>query len=229
MEKIVDEMSEKGMGGYFSAFLSRIGGVFLAPDAVFKQIIADKIGVWEPFLLILLLVGIEGAVCASFVYRVILAIAESLSYVTGNVPLGLLGAIPWIMVILMVVVALIFWIVVAGIAHISAKYIFKSEGSFVQLLKLYGYSLTPYSLVILGTVLLGISWGTWPLSMFFNIVATFWVVLLMAVAVKHNYNIDVGKAFISSFIGPMVVWLIIVGIFWAWLWLIISSFAGGFV
>ncbi|MDH5754243.1 MAG: YIP1 family protein [Candidatus Bathyarchaeota archaeon] len=229
MEKIGDEMSEKGMSGYFSAFLSRIGGVFLAPDAAFKQIIADKVGVWEPFLLILLLVGIEGAVFASFVYRVILAIAESLSYLTGNVPLGLLGAIPWIMVILMAVVALIFWIVVAGIAHISAKYIFKSEGSFVQLLKLYGYSLTPYSLVILGTVLLGISWATWPLSMFFNIVATFWVVLLMAVAVKHNYNIDVGKAFISSFIGPMVVWLIIVGVFWAWLWLIISSFAGGFV
>jgi len=33
----------------------------------------------------------------------------------------------------------------------------------------------------------------------------FWGVLLMAVAVKHNYKVDIGKGFISSFIGPMLV------------------------
>jgi hypothetical protein len=64
---------------------------------------------------------------------------------------------------------------------------------------------------------------------FSSIIATFWVVLLMAVAVKHNYKIDIGKGFISSFIGPMLVWLIIVGIFWVWVILTIRTFTGGIV
>jgi hypothetical protein len=49
----------------------------------------------------------------------------------------------------------------------------------------------------------------------------------MAVAVKHNYKIDTGKAFISSFIGPMTVWLVVVGGMWAWMWLLIRSLTGG--
>lgn len=229
MEKSEIEIPKKGMASYFSMFLSRIGGVFLAPDATFKQIIADKIGFWEPFFLILLLVGIEGMVLASFVHRVVSAIMVSLGPLIGNVSLGFLGFIWLIIVIVMIVAVLILWVIVAGIAHISAKYIFRSEGSFFQLMKLYGYSLIPFSLVILGIILFGISLVTWPLFTFFHIVATFWVVLLMAVAVKHNYDLDIGKAFISSFIGPMVVLLIIICIFWAWMWLIISSFAGGAV
>lgn len=228
MEKSESEGPKKGTASYFSLLFSRIGGVFLAPDATFKQIISDKIGFWEPLVLILLLVGIESIVLASFVHRVISAVMISIGSLVGNVSLGFLGFVWLIMVIIMIVATLILWVIVAGIAHISAKYIFKGEGSFFQLMKLYGYSLIPFSLVILGTVLLGISWALWPLLTFFNIVATFWVVLLMAVAVKHNYNLDIGKAFISSFIGPMVVCLIIVGIFWIWIWLIISSFAGGF-
>lgn len=229
MEKSESELPKEGIASYFSLFLSRIGGVFLAPDAAFKRIIADKIGFWEPFLLILLLVGIESMVLASFVHRVVSAIMVSVGSLVGDVFLGFLGVIWLILVIANMVATLILWVVVAGIAHISAKYIFKGEGSFVQLMKLYGYSLVPFSLVILGTVLLGISWATWPLLAFFNIVAAFWVVLLMAVAAKHNYNVDIGKAFISSFIGPMVVWLIIMGVFWVWILFIISSFAGGLV
>jgi len=62
---------------------------------------------------------------------------------------------------------------------------------------------------------------------FFHVVAAFWIVILMAVAVKHTYDIDTGKGFISSFIGPMTLWLIIIGIAWAWIWLTIRSLAGG--
>ncbi len=228
MENIGDETPKKGNSSYFSSFLTRIGGVFLAPDVTFNQIIAEKIRFWEPFILVLLLVGIQGAIFASFAYRVLSAIITAISPIIGEAPLGFLAIIPWIILTLMVVATLIFWVIVAGIAHISAKYIFKGNGSFIQLMKLYGYSFVPCSLVILSTVLFGISWAAWPLSIFLNIVTTFWIVLLMAVAVKHNYGIDIGKAFISSFIGPMVVLLIIVSIFWIWIWLIISSFAGGF-
>ena len=229
MEKIGDETPKKGSGSHLSSFLNRIGGVFLASDATFSRIIADKIQFWEPFLLVLLLVGIHGAILASFAYRVLSAITTSISSITGGTPLGFLAIIPWIMLTLTIVIPLIFWVIVAGIAHVSAKYVFKGYGSFVQLMRLYGYSFIPYSVVILSTVLFGISWTLWPLSIFLNIVTTFWIVLLMAVAVKHNYGIDIGKAFVSSFIGPMVVWLIIVGILWAWMWLIISSFAGGLI
>lgn len=228
MEKSEGEPS-KEKASYFSSFLNRVGGVFLAPDATFKQIITEKIGFVEPLILVLALVGIEGLLIASFIHRIISALVASFGPLLGDVSLGFLSIIWLSITIGMIVVTLILWIIVVGIAHISAKYIFKGEGSFIQLMKLYGYSLFPFSLVILGTVLSGISWVTWPLSAFFTIVAIFWIVLLMAVAVKHTYNIDIGKAFISSFIGPMVVWLVLTGIFWFWMWLAVTSFSGGFV
>lgn len=230
MEKSEGEAPKEEKASYFSSFLNRIGGVFLTPDATFKQIIMEKIGFLEPFALVLVLVGIEGLVIASFIHRIISALIVSFGSLLGDVSLGSLSIIWLAVTIGMVVVTLILWIIVAGIAHISAKYIFKGVGgSFVQLMKLYGYTLVPFSLVILGTVLSGISWVTWPLSTFFGVVAIFWIVLLMAVAVKHTYNIDIGKAFISSFIGPMVVCLILAGVFWLWMWLAITSFSGGFV
>lgn len=227
MEKTESQTATKGSGSIFASFLNRIGGVFLAPDAAFNQIISSRIGFWEPLILILLLVGIEGAVLASFAVRVLSAIMNSLGSVASSTPLGFLTFLPTMMIIMMIVSFLILWIIVAGIAHLIARFVFGGRGSFVQLLKLYGYSFAPYSLAILGTVFVEISWITWPLAIFLSIVANFWIVVLMTSAVKHNYGIDTGKAFISSFIGPMLVWLIIVGIFWLWILLFISSFAGG--
>lgn len=210
--------------------MNRIGGIFLAPDVTFNQIIADKIGFWEPLVLVLALVVIEAAVLSSLAYRTFSTFVTAIGPLTGGFfspnffTIALLS-----MILVTIVVTLIFWVIVGGIAHLSAKYIFNGTGSFVQLMKLYGYSFVLYSLVILSTVLLGISWATWPLSAFLNIVMIFWAVLLMTVAVKHNYNIDIGKAFISSFIGPMLVWLIMVSIFWVWILTIITSFTGGLV
>jgi hypothetical protein len=229
MEKPESQASKKGSGSFFVSLMTRIGGVFLAPDATFDQIITEKIGFAEPFILILLLVGIQGAIMASFAQRVISAITTALGPVTGSANLSFMGIIPWVMLIVMIIAVLIGWIIVAGIAHLSAKYIFRGTGSFTQLLKLYGYSLAPMSLMILGTVLTGISWVALPLTQFLCVIAVFWIVVLMTAAVKQNYGLDTGKAFISSFIGPLIVWLIIVGIFWIWIWLAISSFAGGLV
>jgi hypothetical protein len=230
MEKTENRMPKKGTGAYFTSFLNRIGGVFLAPDATFNQIIADKIGFWEPLILVLALVVIEAAVLSSLAYRTFSTFMTAISPLTGGfLSPGFLSIALLSMILVTIVVTLIFWVIVGGIAHLSAKYFFNGTGSFVQLMKLYGYSFVPYSLVILSTVLIGISWVTWPVSVFLNIVTTFWFVLLMVVAVKHNYEIDIGKAFISSFIGPMVVWLIMVSIFWVWILAIIASFTGGFV
>ena len=215
---------------YFTSLLNRIGGVFLAPDATFNQIIADRIGFLEPLILMIMLVAIEGAVIASFAYRVFSAVVNAIGLLTGaGSTAGFFTFAVAIIVFVMIFGTLIAWIILAGIAHATAKYIFRGKGSFVQLMKLYGYTLVPISLMILSTMLVAISWVSWPLVLFLNIVATFWIVLLMAVAVKHNYNIDIGKAFISSFIGPMTVWLIIAGLMWAWMWLIIHSLTGGIV
>lgn len=123
MEKPESQGSKKGSGSFFASFMTRIGGVFLAPDATFSQIITEKIGFAEPFILILLLVGIQGAIMASFAQRVISAIATALGPVTGSANLGFLVIIPWVMLIVMIIAVLIGWIIVAGIAHLSAKYI----------------------------------------------------------------------------------------------------------
>jgi hypothetical protein len=166
---------------------------------------------------------------ASFAIRIISAIALVFTPLTGTLSLDFLYVIVWIALVGVLIGALILWVILAGIAHLFARYVFRGQGSFVQLMKLYGYALAPASLVILSTVLLGISWVTWPFVQFLNVAAMFWIVLLMAVAVKHNYGLDIGKAFISSFIGPMVVQLVIMGIFWTWMWLYITSLAGGVI
>jgi hypothetical protein len=230
MEKVEVEKSKMERKPYFTSFLNRIGGVFLAPDATFSEIIAERIGFWEPLMLMIMLVAIEGAVVASFAYRVYSAVVNAIGLLMGGVTsAGFFTFAVAIIIFVMIFGTLIAWIILAAIAHASAKYIFRGKGSFVQLMKLYGYTLLPIILTILSTMLVAISWVAWPLVLFLHIVATFWIVLLMAVAVKHNYDIDVGKAFISSFIGPMTVWLIIVGSMWAWMWLIIHSLTGGIV
>jgi hypothetical protein len=226
MEKTGGQVVEKRQNPFVS-FLNRVGGVFLAPEATFDQIIADKTGFWEPLLLIILLVAIQGAVVASFAYRVF-SVVSAAGSLSGMMPgLGLFSVILVTVVFVAIITTLIAWVILSGIAHLSAKYMFRGEGSFVQLLKLYGYAIVPTSLTILGTVLFELSWTVWPLSVFLSVIAVFWGVVLMAIAVRQNYKIDTGKAFISSFIGPMVIWLIVTGATWAWMLLIIRSLTGG--
>lgn len=230
MEKQSTETPKKRTGASSVSFMNRIGGVILAPDATFPEIIAEGTGFWEPLLLLVLLFAIQGAVQASFAYRVFSALASALGPMTSGFITGSWFSIAVLsMIVATIVGVLIFWVIIAGIAHLCAKYVFRGKGSFVDLMKLYGYSFLPYGLVILGTVIFGMSWMLWPISMFLSVVATFWIVVLMAVAVKHNYKIDAGKAFISSFVGPMTVWLIVIGIFWVWILLIIRSLTGGLV
>lgn len=230
MQKNCAEPAEKRRRLFFASFANRIGGVFLAPDETFSRLVTDKASFWESFLLVVMLVAVEGAILASFAYRIVSVITETVNPLTGGtMPMGLVNIVLASIVFMMVIGTLILWVIITGISHLVARYIFKGQGSFMQLMKLYGYAFVPYSLVILGTVLVGLSWTTWPVAAFFCIITTFWVVLLMAVAVKHNYKVDIGKGFISSFIGPMLVWLIIVGVLWVWMLLILRSFTGGIV
>jgi len=86
---------------------------------------------------------------------------------------------------------------------------------------LYGYVSVPYSLIILATVLIGINFSLSPLSLILGLISIFWMVLTMIVAVDTNYKISLGKAFISSFVGPMIVLLIL----FVALWLVLMGMA----
>ena len=211
---------------YFMGFFDRLGGTLLDPRQTFEQIIAEKRGVLEPLLTVFLSHGIQGAIIGSFITRMILAIWAFLGEWLGEVPHGLIVSIPIIAFFVAFIAALILWVILAGIAHLCAKYVFKGAGSFGQLFKLYGYASVPYSLIILATVLIGINFSLSPLSLVLGLIAIFWTVLIMVVAVDTNHKIGLGKAFISSFVGPMIVLLILFVVLWLVLMGIATMFGG---
>jgi hypothetical protein len=216
--------SKATISSYFTGFLNRLGGTLLDPGKTFEQIIAEKRGFLEPLLIVFLSHGIQGAIIGSFIVRIILAIYALLGEWIGEAPSGLIVSIPIITFFVAFVGTLILWVILAGIAHLCAKYIFKGAGSFGQLLKLYGYASVPYSLIILATVLIGVNFTLSPLSLILGLTAIFWMVLIMVVAVDTTYKIGSGKAFISSFVGPMIVLLIL----FIALWLILLGIAAMF-
>jgi len=209
---------------YFTGLLNRLGGTLLDPHQTFEQMIAEKRGFLEPLLIVFLSHGIQGAIIGSFIARIIFAIYAFLGKWLGEAPHGLIASIPIIAFFVAFIVTLILWAIMTGIAHLSAKYIFKGVGSFSQLFKLYGYASVPYSLIILATVLLGVNFSLSPLSLLLGLISIFWMVLTMVVAVDTNYKIGLGKAFISSFVGPMVVLLIL----FVALWLLLMGMAAMF-
>ena len=111
---------------------------------------------------------------ASFAYRIVSVIAETVTPLTGGtMPMDLVNNVLASIVFMMVIDTLILGVIITGISHLVARYIFKGQGSFMQLMKLYGYAFVPHSLVILGTVLGGLSWTNWPVAAFFCIITTF--------------------------------------------------------
>jgi len=199
---------------WFRGFLNRLGGILLDPRETFEQVVAEKRGFLEPLLIVFLSHGIQGAVIGSFIATIILGIWAFLGEWLGAAPHGLIVSIPIITFFVAFIAALILWVILAGIAHLCARYVFKGVGSFGQLFKLYGYASVPYSLIILATVLIGINFSLSPLSLILGLISIFWMVLTMVVAVDTNYKIGLGKAFISSFVGPMIVLLILFIVLW---------------
>ena len=222
-----EKIASKGKTiSYFREFLNRLGGTLLDPRQTFEQMIAEKRGFLEPLLIVFLSHGIQGAIIGSFIARMILAIWAFLGEWLGEAPQGLIVSIPIITFFLAFIGTLILWVILAGVAHLCAKYIFKGAGSFGQLFKLYGYASVPYSLIILATVLIGVNLSLSPLSLILGLTAIFWTVLVMVVAVDTNHKIGLGKAFISSFVGPMIVLLILFVALWLMLMGMATMFGG---
>ncbi|MEM3382910.1 MAG: YIP1 family protein [Nitrososphaerales archaeon] len=209
-------------------FLERLGGILLEPRKTFYDMMQKGMSVIEPLFLIIVFFGIQGALFGVFTVRLLYSFLDFLSQFAGTEPLrifqGSFIIITITTTISWIIAALLIWIISAGIAHLSAKYIFKGLGSYSQLLKLYGYASIPSSLVILGIMLLNLN-----LFIFFGIflilclIAFFWIVVILLVAVERCYLIDPGQAFISSFIVPLVVYLTLSAIIWS----IFSSLLSG--
>lgn len=209
----------------FVGILDRLGGALLEPGKTFDRMIDEERGILEPLLIVVVFNAIQGAIIGSLIVRIILSVVAfagrffgQMGIPTGGVPpgpipMGLLAIIPVATAVLWSIAALILWVIFAGIAHFIAKYVFKGVGSFVRLLTLYGYASVPWSLVILGMVLLGLNlFAFMGFSAILNLVAIFWMVLITVVAAERSHKIDPGKAFISVFIGPLVVFLILFAI-----------------
>lgn len=211
----------------FTGFLERLGGTLLEPRKTFYDMMQRKIGILEPLFLIIAFFGIQGALAGVFTVRLLYSFLALLSPFTNEqlrVFQGSLLILPVITTISWIVTALLIWIISAGIAHLSAKYIFKGIGSYTQLLKLYGYASIPSSLVILGIMLLSLNFSIFSgISLILCLMAVFWVVVILVVAVERCYLIDPGQAFISSFIIPLIVYLALSAL----IWLIFSSLVGG--
>ena len=213
----------------FTGFLDRLGGVLLEPRKTFYNILEEKRGIIEPLLLIIVFFGIQGALVGVFIVRILYSFLPFLGPFIGIEQLkvfqGNLFIIPIITAISLIIFALILWIISAGIAHLCARYIFKGMGLYTQVLKLYGYASVPSSLVILGMVLVSLNFSLFfGFSIILCLIAIFWTVLILVVAVERCHLIDPGQAFISSFIAPLVFYIVLSAV----IWLIFSALGGFF-
>ncbi|NWG08754.1 MAG: YIP1 family protein [Nitrososphaerales archaeon] len=211
----------------FVRFLDRLGGALIEPRKTFYDMLAEKGGIIEPLLLVVLFFGLQGALVGVFLFRLLSPITPFMSFIGAEQSMTLqtfLLTIPVITTVSWVIIALLLWIISAGIAHLCAKYIFKGRGSYTQLLTLYGYASVPSSLVILGMILVGLNvFSFFVFFMFLSIVAAFWTVVILVVAVERCYLIDPGQAFISSFIVPLAVYLAFLALI-GWLFLALGGF-----
>jgi len=222
-------MERKSSSG-FTGFLDRLGGTLLEPRKTFYDILEEKRGILEPLFLIILFFGIQGALVGVLIVRILYSFLPFLSPIIGVEQLkafqGILFVIPIITTISWIIFSLILWVISAGIAHLCAKYVFKGMGSYTQLLKLYGYASVPSSLVILGMMLASLNFSIFfGFSVILCLIAVFWTVIILVVAVERCHLIDAGQAFISSFIAPLVLLIILSAI----IWLIFTGLGGFFL
>ncbi|MGQ9469199.1 MAG: YIP1 family protein [Nitrososphaerales archaeon] len=214
----------------FIGFLDRLGGALIEPRKTFYHILEEKRGILEPLLLIIVFSSIQGALVGVFIVRILYSFFPFLSPIIGAGQLRAfqesLFIIPIITTISWIIFSLISWVISAGIAHLCARYIFKGIGSYTQLLKLYGYASIPSSLVILGMLLVSLNFSLFfGISIILWLIAVFWTVITLVVAVERCHLIDPGQAFISSFISPLIFYIILSTL----IWLIFSALGGFFL
>ena len=193
--------------------LERIGGALIDPESTFKAMVESGVGVGEALLCLLAF-----TVAAGFTFSpVVLKLAEVFAGFAGWLGFPGYGALTpslaWIaasiLIVLLVFGNLVFWALSAGIAHLTAKYAFKGEGSYAGVLTAYGYSYSAFTPFLVGVTLTNLM-GLALLLPLFTLISAAWFLILWVVAVKTVHRIDAGRGFISAFLTPLTVYLLIV-------------------
>lgn len=202
------KLSQKRIG-----VLERIGGSLIDPEATFRAMVEDQISVGGALLAVIVFSLVEGfalgSIASTLKYFTSFA-SQWLSFAGGQ--LGWLTLLAWLIIpavtFAVVVGNLIFWVFSSWIAHISAKYIFGGEGSFTEVLTSCGYS---WSAVM--PFLAGVALTTFSGNMIFLTVLTpislAWFLVSWVTAIKTVHGIDAGRGFVSAFIIPLTVYVLI--------------------
>ncbi len=190
-------------------FSSRIGGVLLHPKETFEIFVHERRGFSEPFIVFLCIVIVEGLLMGVILLGVI---REILSIFPAPLPkfiLYFVNVLPVFILAGFVVYKLVYFIVWALIAHLSAKHLFNGVGEFEPVLSLFMYSVLPEVIFIFGLVVAVFA----PIhglifSVALRVAALIWTALLVVNAISQVHGLDMGKSLVSAILIPLVVALI---------------------
>ena len=192
-------------------FLERIGGALIDPEITFNAIIKRGIGVGGAALTIIIFSILEAVLLASTATVILTRISAFLSEWFG---FGLLSSswLLWMLapalIILNLILSLLAWVILGGITHLTAKYAFAGEGSYSEILTLYGYGWSARMPLLAGIIISILARNMFFLP-FFAVISLAWMLIVWTAAVRVSHGIDFGRAFVSVFIMPLVVFALI--------------------
>lgn len=215
------KLQNRGLSDPRRGFLDRLGGTLTEPIHTFDQMLDEGASFREALVVVALTFGIIGGIVGFGLARLA---SSALTFIGpwagGAIPpqvaSQLFLILPAGLALLIFLCVFVFWVVSSAIAHLCARGVFGGGGSYGQLLTLQGYAATPFFLAAVGLAL-----GWWnaallPYTAFLGLTAVFWPVLLSVIAVERSHRISFGRAFVSAFIAPLLVYLVILmGLGWA--------------
>lgn len=198
-----------------SSLLEELGGVLVDARETFEKISLKKSSLIRPLGVLVLFNAVHGALAGALIAKALLMVSAlfwRLIWPLGGFkrpgPPALILLTPALVSAASVLFALLAWFLLAAIAHLCAKLAFKKAGSYVQLLKLYGYASTPLFLSSLGLLLLSVNPKFFVYSVPLSAASFIWILAIMVAAVQSAYGLSSGKAFISAFIAPTFLLLV---------------------
>ncbi len=190
--------------------LERLGGVLIDPEATFRAMLDGEIGVGGALITVVLIAVVEGLAVGSILTGQLGRIGE---FFAPWLSLGFqLEWFAWLAVPAAVVgltlFSLIFWTLTSWIAHVAGRYLFGGDGSYVQILTLTGYCWVAAMPFLAGIALTALT-GETILVTVLTIVSLAWFFTVWVTAAKVVYEIDMGRAFVASFLTPLTIYTII--------------------
>ncbi|HID17268.1 TPA: hypothetical protein EYP26_03150 [Candidatus Bathyarchaeota archaeon] len=192
------------------SLLEELGGVLVDARETFEKLSLKKLSLLRPMGVLLLFNAIHGVLAGALIAKALLVVSALFWRLLW--PLGgfrapdsptLISLTPALVSASSALFALVAWLLLAAIAHLCAKVAFKKTGSYVHLLKLYGYSSTPLFLSSLGLLLLSVNPKFFVYAVPLSAASFIWILAIMVAAVQSAYGLSSGEAFISAFIAPV--------------------------